>query len=1114
VRRTLEELPGDLDATYERILEKIPSVNRVYTHRLLQCLTVAARPLEVEELAEVLAIEFDVIGGIPKLTEDFRWENQEQAVLSACSSLVIIVNYRGSRRVQFSHFSVLEFLSSDRLANSDSSALSYYYIQRESAHTVMAQACLGALLRLGDHMDKGTIESYPLADYAGEFFAAHAKAGEVLSKINNGVDNLLDPDKPHLNTWLWLQSFDWDSQYFDLNPDSISDFGEQHSDQSNSEYPIYPPRVSPLYYTLLFGHTCLAKYIIRNRPRDLGATDMYGRTALHIAAFKSDFDVVQMLVDIAHIAVNSRDKKDCTPLHYAMHDGDQESHDDVSLCAERLLERGADVEAQNNRGSTPLHLAASKTSEKSVRLLIKNGAMINLQNNKSQTALHKASRHGHLDIVRLLLDHKADIDLQDNHGSTPLHLAIYHMSREAVQLFLDRGADVTLQNGKGQAALHRALQRGHPDIIQLILSGENVDADALDNDGSTPLHLAASEAEVLSGARLLLMHGANINLRNKKGQTPLHLASQRGHIDCMELLLNCGAIVDLPDNDGFTPLHLAISKVERRAAELLLKSRANINLRNDKGQTAFHQASERGDLLFMEVALTYGADVNARDNDDLTPLDLVISKLDESAQLLIKHGAIINLNPQNERGQTLLHLASQIGHIVRMRLLLKCGADMDAFDNSGSTPLHLAISESKLPAAEVLLKHGANTDLQNNKHQTALHLAWQHGQLDIIRLLLENGANLDALDDDGSTLLHLAISESKPPAAELLLKHGAKIDLQNNKRQTALHLALQHGHLEIIRLLLENGANLDALDDDGSTLLHLASSRSELPVAELLLKHGANVDLQNNKRQTALHLALQRGHLEVIRLLLENGANVDALDSDGSTPLDLGIFSDANSWRVEQAVGLLLERGANINLRNPEGQTILHKASRRGDIDTIYRISKHGPDVNALDNNGSTPLDLAISDANSWRVEEVVRLLLEHGADTNLRNGQGQTALHKASLRGYPSIIYLIVYHGADVDAQDNDGSTPLHLMISKVSMDSEASNGSEASEDSEYSEEYKVFVDFETLRKVIGLLLKHGASVHRENNQGKTPFQVAAERGLEEITGLLSMHIQSERTA
>ncbi len=744
MRRTLEELPGDLDATYERILQKIPAVNRVYTHRLLQCLSVAARPLEVEEIAEVLAIEFDVMGGIPKLTEDFRWENQEQAVLSACSSLAVIVNYRGSRRVQFSHFSVLEFLSSDRLANSESSALSYYYIQPESAHTVMAQACLGTLLRLGDHMDKGTIESYPLADYAGEFFAAHAKVGEVLSKINKGVDNLLDPDKPHFNTWLWLQSFDWDSQYFDLNPDSSSGFGDQYSDQSNSEYPIYPPRVSPLYYTLLFGHTCLAKYLIRTRPRDLGATDTYDRTAMHIAAFKSDFDVVQMLVDTAHITVGFRDNQGCTPLHYAMHDGDQESQEDVSRCVELLLERGADVEARNNRGSTPLHLAASNMSEKIVRLLIRNGAKINLQNNKNQTALHKASRHGHLDIVRLLLDHKADIDLQDNHGSTPLHLAIYHMSREAVQLFLDHAADVTLRNDKGQAVLHQALQRGHPDIIQLILSGANVDADAVDNDGSTPLYLAASEAEVLSGAQLLLDHGANIDLRNKTGQTALHLASQRGRLDFMELLLNRGAMVDVPDNDGFTPLHLAISKMERRATELLLKNGANIDLQNNKRQTALHLALQHSHPNIIPLLLENGANVDAQDDDGSTPLHRAISRADvELSRVQLLLDRYTNINLRNNKGQTALHLASQHGRLNVMRLLLEDGADVDALDSGGSTPLHQAISDVDSfhleQAVGLLLDRGANINLRNGQGLTPLYKASLRGYPNIIHLMRNHG---------------------------------------------------------------------------------------------------------------------------------------------------------------------------------------------------------------------------------------------------------------------------------------------------------------------------------------------------------------------------------------
>src|SRR5712691_5774812 len=114
VRRILAELPESLDETYERILQEIPKSNRAHAHRLLQCLTVAVRPLRVEELAEVLAVDFDATGGIPRLNEDLRWEDQEQAVLSACSSLIAVVWEYDSRVVQFSHFSVKEFLTSPR----------------------------------------------------------------------------------------------------------------------------------------------------------------------------------------------------------------------------------------------------------------------------------------------------------------------------------------------------------------------------------------------------------------------------------------------------------------------------------------------------------------------------------------------------------------------------------------------------------------------------------------------------------------------------------------------------------------------------------------------------------------------------------------------------------------------------------------------------------------------------------------------------------------------------------------------------------------------------------------------------------------------------------------
>ena len=122
--------------------------NQVHARRLLECLTVAIRPMRVEELAEILALDFDrAEGSIPKLNGDWRWEDRHRAVLSACSSLITLVDNGRSRVIQFSHFSVKEFLTSNRLASSKGDA-SHFHITPEPAHTTLAQACLGILLQL------------------------------------------------------------------------------------------------------------------------------------------------------------------------------------------------------------------------------------------------------------------------------------------------------------------------------------------------------------------------------------------------------------------------------------------------------------------------------------------------------------------------------------------------------------------------------------------------------------------------------------------------------------------------------------------------------------------------------------------------------------------------------------------------------------------------------------------------------------------------------------------------------------------------------------------------------------------------------------------------------
>jgi hypothetical protein len=145
---------------------------------------VSIRPLRVEELAEILAIQFDE-EALPTFNTAWRPENAEEAVMSVCSSLIAIVDRGGHQVVQFSHFSVKEYLTSERLKAADE-GLSYYHILPESAHTILAHISLSVLLQLDDKIDRDTICHFPLAPYAARHWVEHAKFNGVSSHIQGG----------------------------------------------------------------------------------------------------------------------------------------------------------------------------------------------------------------------------------------------------------------------------------------------------------------------------------------------------------------------------------------------------------------------------------------------------------------------------------------------------------------------------------------------------------------------------------------------------------------------------------------------------------------------------------------------------------------------------------------------------------------------------------------------------------------------------------------------------------------------------------------------------------------------------------------------------------------
>ena len=404
VRRFLDELPESLDETYERVLREIKKPNRDHALRLLQCLVVAIRPLQVEELAEVLAIDFDDAEDIPKLNPSWRWEDRERALLTSCSSLIAIVGTGRSRVVQFSHFSVKEYLTSARLATS-SKDVSRFHIALQPAHTILAQACVSVLLQLDDHDEQDSVENAPLDGYAAQYWVLHARFEDVASRIK-GMEYLFDLDKPYFGAWRRLYDID-------IEPPDPSVF-----------YVFSPGRKlnagTSLYYAALCGFPDLVERLMVKHPQHVNAIGGYYVTPAVAALAGRHFQLAQILHRNGS-SVEPRGNCESTPLHSAAFYGDLEM-------VQVLLEYGADVDCPNKYGTTPLSFASwdgHRNDARVARLLIERGADLHTRDSDSSgfTPLHRASRHGRTEVVRLLIEHGASSEVKDNEGRTPLDVA-------------------------------------------------------------------------------------------------------------------------------------------------------------------------------------------------------------------------------------------------------------------------------------------------------------------------------------------------------------------------------------------------------------------------------------------------------------------------------------------------------------------------------------------------------------------------------------------------------------------------------------------------------------------------------------------------------------------
>jgi ankyrin repeat protein len=438
-----------------------------------------------------------------------------------------------------------------------------------------------------------------------------------------------------------------------------------------------------------------------------------------------------------------------------------------------------------------------------------------------------------------------------------------------------------------------------------------------------------------------------------------------------------------------------------------------------------------------------------------------ISRSDRATvRALVKEG--VDLNAPLGDGSTALAWAAHRGDAEIVELLLQAKANANAADDHGVTPLALACENSDAGIVEKLLQAGARVDVVQTNGITPLMLAARGGNAQIVKTLLARGTNVNAATTKSKqTPLMWAVAEKRPAVVRLLLDAGADVHAKSAMGFSPLLFAARNGDLETSKMLIGAGAGVNELGSDGTHPLALAIVSGHAAFAQFLLDQGANAN-GSVFGVTALHAAAGSVEMwlrEWLRLRGIDGvfgSGVIGIERSARVPTVKALLAkgaDANA-RITVSTGvqgwLTTKRGAfepfSVGTGDLKGATPLwvaaFSANRGGatDPEVLKVLLENGADHRLTTSDGTTPLMAAAGlgqgtftpgkarGDRSPGAEQAVKILVEAGADVNAVNEAKFTALHGAAFRGLDEVIEYLVQKGASIDAQDFSGRTAFRI--------------------------------------------------------------------------------------
>lgn len=728
---------------------------------------------------------------------------------------------------------------------------------------------------------------------------------------------------------------------------------------------------------------------------------------------------------------------------------------DFETC-KKLLNEGADINTKDARGNTALIAACSvSNSESFVDFLLEKGANPNAINyeNFYRTPLILAAKNRSETNIKKLIEKGADINKKDRIGTALIEVCKEPKMKNSFDLLIEKGADVNITGEAGNySALTMAVESKNQYAVKILIQ-KGADVNVRGTASRTPIMFAATDPNGKDMIKFLAQNGANVNYKNSNQETALSLALKNDLIENIKALVECSADINEKDALGETLL----SRV----------------------------ASQRGGEDIFEFLVKNGADVHAESKYGGSPIRNAMSNSLEKVVILLENG--LGINERYAGGKNLLYYLNTPkikNHKQVLDYLIEKGIDVNCVssDENESTPIEAAVNVGDDYAVKKLLENGADVNLLKNNilfkcidnyknsisHPNFHDLDAKNRHLNIFKILAEKNICVNTLNKDGDNPLIYAINNHVPELAEILCEKTKDLNLKNNKGQTAVLSAVANSDLGTLRKLVELKADINETDNEGKNAAIIATCKYNYETPDTV---------------------------EVFKLVLDSGADVNMKDKKGNTPLDYTIMTqNTTNRRIMDPIRLLVKKGANdsvinnalLNLKdhpkvyNPLTTHLLNNIKKfmflnikddsikkekiwSDDIELVKFAIRSGADVNVKNEDGCTPLMMAITKGNE-HADKIIRLLLAFGADVNKKDNKGETALMKTN--SSEKLIKLLISSGADINAKDNHGYTALMKATKECKT-----------EKLEY-------------------LLKHNPNLEIKDNEGNTALLLAMDKG------------------